>query len=335
MSGEKSPPEFMDNDQEQHDDKLSDSDSDYKKDCNSQTGVLGCHQIQPWTIASIVLACLICTIVLGMTIGMVVGFEVQKNKISNLEQQSVEHNEVLQEMIYDLKLQLSRITVFCKQCNSTVHSSSYDDQELHAEQEELRATQNAIKIQLNNTILTLSNQNQQISVLRQETQENFTRSKVKLEEFVANISEHVDHLYMMRDDHSDQLSRINSNITYISTQLTHFNGIFNNLTSLLETQKTEVVSLASRMSTLNSRMDEIDRRDAMKDSQLEQSISQLDQHIRWIQTDSAGVSDQLSTINRRLDNLERSSAAAFYPLYCAVMVLISCMIMIFTRSLLD
>ena len=63
-------------------------------------------------------------------------------------------------------------------------------------------------------------------------------------------------------------------------------------------------------------MDKIDRRDTMKDSQLEQSISQLDQHIRWIQTDSAGVSYQLSTINRRLDNLERSSAAAFYPLLC-------------------
>ena len=82
-------------------------------------------------------------------------------------------------------------------------------------------------------------------------------------------------------------------------------------------------------------MDDIDRRDTMKDSQLEQSISQVDQSVNWIQADYDRVSDQLSTIDRRMDNLERSSAVAFHPMHCVVMVLMSCMIMLFIRSLLD
>ena len=78
-------------------------------------------------------------------------------------------------------------------------------------------------------------------------------------------------------------------------------------------------------------MDEIDRRDTMKDTQPEQRISQIDQRVNGIQTDYDRVSNQLSMINGQLDNLKRSSAVAFRPLHCAVMVLIfNCMIMVFT-----
>ena len=85
--------------------------------------------------------------------------------------------------------------------------------------------------------------------LQQQTQENITRIKIfGLDEFVTNISEQINHLSLMRDDHSDQLSQINSSVTNISTRLSHFNRSISNLASSLETQKTEVMSLASRMS---------------------------------------------------------------------------------------
>ena len=39
----------------------------------------------------------------------------------------------------------------------------------------------------------------------------------ELAELVANISERADHLCVMRDDHSGQLSRIQSNLSNISS----------------------------------------------------------------------------------------------------------------------
>ena len=122
--------------------------------------------------------------------------------------------------------------------------------------DDFSAAKNEIQSRLDNTQLTLSDHRQQIIALGQQAQENFTRTVAKVDELgesISNVSEQVDHLYTMREDHSDQLSQINSNLANISTQFTHFNGSFNNLTSVVETQKIEVVSLASRMSTLNSR----------------------------------------------------------------------------------
>ena len=209
--------------------------------------------------------------------------------VSYLEcQQSTNSNDALQlqKRIEDLELQLSRITEHSKQCNSTIHP--YDDQELHTQQEELRVMQNAIKLKLNNTIIALSIQSQQISLLRQEAVENFTQSRAKsneLEEIVANVSEHVGHLYEMRDDHSDQLSQINSNISSIFTQLMHFNGSVNNLASGLETQSAEIASLSDSLSTLDLHVDEIDRRDTTKDTQLEHEISQNEEHINSIRSE--------------------------------------------------
>ena len=154
--------------------------------------------------------------------------------------------------------------------------------------------------------------------------ENFTQTEAKVNELgerIANVSEQVDHLNMMRGDHSDQLSQINSHLTDISTQLTHFNGSLNNISSGLVIQKTEIASLTSSVSALNFRADEIDRRDTMKDSELQQSISQLDQYVDSIRYNNMRMSTQLNTFDRRLDRLEeRSGAAAFYPICTAITI---------------
>lgn len=93
-------------------------------------------------------------------------------------------------------------------------------------------------------------------------------------------------------------------------------------------QKTEITSLTSSVSTLNSRVDEMDRRDTMKNFQLEQCISQLDQYVNSIKNDNARVSNQLNTVDRRLDSLEeRSGAAVFHPM-CTAMTIAVILVMI-------
>ena len=324
MSEEKSQPEFVDNDQaeEKHDlDKLSDSDSHKNGSNSSQISVLGHHQIHRWQTVSPVLACMVIIaigIVIGIIIGMTAEFVVQKNKISNLEQQSISRDDELQKRIHNLELQLLYVVEQCKQCNSTAESfSSYDDQELHMKLVTIGTAQNEVQSQLNATQSALSDQRQQIITFRQLTRENFTQIDHKfggLSEVIANISEQVSHLYLMRNDHSDQLSRISLNLTNISTQVTRFNGSLSNLSSGLDIQKTKIASLTSSVSTLNSHVDEIDRRDTMKNSQLEQRISQLDQRVDSTQYDNTRVSNRLNTVDRRLDSLEeKSGAAAFYP----------------------
>ena len=147
------------------------------------------------------------------------------------------------------------------------------------------------------------------------------------------MSEQINHLFLMRDDHGDQLSQINSNISNIFSQLTHFNGSVNNLASGLETQWVEITSLSGRLSTLDSHVDDIDSRDTTKDTQLEYEISQNVQRINGIQSDSARVSNQITSIKRRLDSLESSSAAAaFHPhILCSTVIpiVINCIIMAF------
>ena len=191
----------------------------------------------------------------------------------------------------------------------------------------IAAAQTDIWSRLNSTQFTLSNHGRQIIAVQQQAQENISRIENKifgLVELVANISEQINHLFWMRDDHGDQLSQINSNISSIFSQLTHFNGSVNNLASGLETQRVKVASLTDRVSTLDSHVDEIDRRDMTKDAQLEQEISQNKQRINRIQSDSIRVSNQINMINGRLDSLERSTAAAtFHPrLLCSAMTVI-------------
>ena len=289
----------------------------------------------------VILACLFITfaLVVGTILGMTIGFVVQQDQISNLKQQSTAQNKSHSERIDDLESQLFLLQLHeSKHCNSTVHSDSsgYYDRELRMKLENIAAAQTDIWNQLNVTQATLSNLGQQIIVVQQQAQENISRIENKifgLDELVSNMSEQINHLFLMRDDHGDQLSQINSNMSSIFTQLTHFNGSVNNLASGLETQRTETASISGRLSTLDSYMHEINRRNTMKDEQLEQNISENKQRINGIQSDSVSVSYQITTINERLDSLESSSAAAaFHPhLLCSAvtLIVISCIIMIF------
>ena len=199
----------------------------------------------------------------------------------------------------------------------------------------IAAAQIEIWSRLNSTQFTLSNHGWQILTLQQQAQQNISRIENKISglgEVVTNMSEQINHLFLMRDDHGDQLNQINSNISSIFTQLTNFNGSVNNLVSGLETQRVETTSLSNRLSTLDSYVDEINRRDATKDAQLEQTISQNEERINRIQSDSVRVSNQITTINERLDSLESSNAAAtFHPhLLCSTvtLIVISCIITI-------
>lgn len=319
MAEEKTSPEL--NYDEQKDDLGDKSDNDsHSNGSNSQISVLGLHQIRNhcWMIVSfVILACLVI-----FALGMSVGFIVQQNEISNLEQQLTAHINALSERIDDLESQ----HLHCKHCNLTIHSdsSSYDDQELRMKLNNVCATQNEMQSRLNTIQFALFDQRQEIVVLQQQMRENFTQTEAKVNELgdhIANISEQVDHLNMMQGDHSDQLSQINSHLTNISTQLTHFNGSLNNISSGLAIQKTEIESLTSSVSTLNFHVNEIDRRDTMKDSELQQSISLLDQRVGSIQLGNTRMSTQLNTFDRRLDHLEeRSGAAAFYPICTAITI---------------
>ena len=113
---------------------------------------------------------LACIFALG-AIGIITEFVVQQNKIFNLEQQLIAHNDSLNnfsKMVDDLELQLSH----CKQCNSTVHSnySSYDYQQLNMKLDNIAAAQTEIQRQLNSTQFTLSDHGQQIFDLQQQAQ---------------------------------------------------------------------------------------------------------------------------------------------------------------------
>ena len=325
MTEERSSPDL------DYDEKKPDLDDSYSSGINSHTGVFGFHLNRFHWCMIISIVALASLFALG-AIGMIIGFMVQQNKLSKLELQLIAYNDSLSKRIDDLELQLSH----CKQCSSTVHSnsSSYDDQELSMKLDNIVAAQTEIHRQLNSVQFTLSNHERQILALQQQAQENITRIEsllFGLGEHVANISEQIDHLSVMRDDHSDQLSQLNSSITFISTQVTHFHGSINNLTSGLDAQGAVLTSLDDRVSSLDSDVDEINRRDAAKDAQLEQRISQTEEHVNRLQMDNDRLSNQLSTIDGQLDNLETDStaAAAFYPLQSTVKVLISSMIMIF------
>ena len=245
----------------------------YSGDSNSHISVYEFHQKFYWCmISTVVLVCLCIAFAFAVLIGMIVGFVVQQNKISTLEQQLTAYNDSLSHFskrVDDLELQLSH----CKQCNLTVHSnsSSYNDLELNMKLDNVVAAQTEIQRQLNSTQATLSNHERQIFALQQQAQENITRIEsilYGLGEHVANISERINHLSVIRDDHSDQLSQLNSSITFISTQVTHFYGSINNLTTGLDAQGAIVTSLDDRVSSLDSDVDEINRRDAAKDAQL-------------------------------------------------------------------
>ena len=276
----------------------------------------------------VVLACLFVTfaLVIGTILGMIIGFVVQQDQISNLKQQLTAQNKSDSERIDDLESQFLLQLHECKHCNSTVHSDSsgYDDRELRMKLENIAAAQTDIWSRLNSTQVTLSNHRQQIIVVQQQAQENISRLENKilgLDVLVANMSEQINHLFLMRDDHGDQLNQINSNISSIFSQLTHFNGSVNSLASGLETQRVEVTSLSGRLSTLDSHVDDIDRRDTTKDAQLEHEISQNEQLINGIQS---RVSNEINMINGRLDSLESSSAAAaIHPhLLCSTVTLV-------------
>ena len=273
-------------------------------------------------IVSIVL--LACFAFVGITAGMIIGFVIQRNQMSNLEQRLIARDIALGERIDDIESQL----VHCKHCNSTVHSdsSSYDDRELRMKVDNIDAVQNEIQSQVNSTQFMLFNHGRQIIALQQQAQENITHIESKLfglGEIVANMSEQINHLFLMRNDHSDQLSQINSNISNISTQLMHVNGSVNNLASELQTQRVEVATLGDRMSTLNSLVDEIDQRDATKNSQLDQEISELNQSVSRLQSDNVRISNQVRMINGRVDNLDRSSAVTLHSaLYSTVIIII-------------
>ena len=285
-------------------------------------------------ISIVVLVCLFVVFAL-VILGITIGFGVQ---ISKLEHQLTAQNKSLSERIDHLESQFLLQSHDCKHCNSTVHSDScnYDDQDLRMKLDNIAAAQTDIWSRLNSTQVTLSNHGQQIIVVQQQAQETISRIENKilgLDELVANMSEQINHLSLMRDDHGDQLSQINSNISSIFSQLTHFNGSVNNLASGLETQRVEITSLSGRFSTLDSHVDDIDRRDTTKDAQLEHEISQNERRINGIQSDSARVSNQITSIKRRLDSLESSSAAAaFHPhILCSIVtpIVINCIIMAF------
>ena len=317
------------------DDKSADKDTysngSNGSNCNSEIGVHGPFHNRFYISIVIFLV----VFALGVISGMIVGFGVQQHQISKLEHQLTAQNKSLSERIDDLQSQF--LLHDCKHCNSTAYSDScsYDDQDLRMKLDKIAAAQTDIWSQLNSTQVTLSNHGQQIIVVQQQAQENISRIENKilgLDVLVTNMSEQINHLFLMRDDHSDQLNQINSNISSIFTQLTHFNGSVNNLASRLETQRSETASLSGRLSTLDLHVDDIDRRDTTKDAQLEHEISQNEQRINGIQSDSARVSNQITSIKRRLDSLESSSAAAaFHPhILCSTVTLIvmNCIIMI-------
>jgi chromosome segregation ATPase len=339
MSEDKSSPGLDLYDEKKPDlDEKNDKDT-YSNGSNSQISVYGpvdqnrFHRCM--MISIVVHACLFIAFALGVIFGMTVGFMDQHGQISELEQRLTAHNKSLSERIDDLESQF----LHCQHCNSTVHSdssTSYDDRELYMKLDSIAVALTEVWNQLNSSQFVLSEHGQQITALQQQAKENISRIEAKLvglDEFVANMSEQINHLFLMRDDHGDQLSLINSNISNIFTQLIHFNGSVNSLTSGLETQRAEVASLTDRVSTLDSHVDELDRRDTAKDAQLEQTISRNEQRINGIQSDGVRVSNQIDRIKGRLDSLERSSgAAAFHHclLHSAVVVVVSCVIPILT-----
>ena len=91
--------------------------------------------------------------------------------------------------------------------------------------------------------------------------------------------------------------------------------LFNNLASGLETKRGEIASLSSRLSTLDLHVDEIDRRDTTKDAQLEHEISQNEQRINGIQSDSARMSNLINKLTLIKDSLLPFTLTS-YMLYC-------------------
>ena len=161
MAEEKSSPEL--NYDEQKDDLGDKSDNDsHSNGSNSQISVLGLHQIRNhcWKIASFVI--MACLVIFALGTLMSVGFIVQQNKISNLEQRLTARINALSERIDDLESQ----NLHCKHCNLTIHSdsSSYNDRELRMKLNNISATQNEMQIQLNTTQFALFDQRQEIVV---------------------------------------------------------------------------------------------------------------------------------------------------------------------------
>ena len=312
MSDEKSLSN-LDNEEQKQDDK--NDNVSYSMDDSSSQISIGHHHyhIHRWMIvAYVVLACLLIAIAVIALTGMIVGF-IAHHEISRIEQHAIARDAAFDQRLHDLEL-------YCMQCNSSVPSSGSDgDQyrDLLMDLKEIRETQSSLKNQLKSIQLSFFNQSDQIITLKQQTQENISQIEAKVDEFgqvVTNISEHVNHLTLMRDEHSDQLNQIRSNLTNFSTQLTRFNGSFTNLISGQELQRTEILNLTSSISTLNSSVSEIDRRDRRQASTLQQSIKQLG----WrIDNDNISVSNQLNTIDGRLDTLDEkinNGAAAIFPI---------------------